>query len=1080
MKLFTLSKSLVERNFNQIALTILLVLCFQGIRAQTTKTLKEFLDQDACQINYGSALSAQIASFSQKFYSCSYLNENIEDYEKKLSSLSEKQLNVYEVYKAFQSTSKRLKLQYGKSNLPEYFLYKQFTLRDSSCGDRNIVEKLGNSFNDCNFCVQTAYCDKNQEEQNENTNFIGPLQVYPPHKTFIEAFQILWNCNNPNNQVEVTGKYDENTEKQLLQTNANGFDKVCLMCEVENCDFCSRNYSECLESNSDSITCEVCQKGFYLLEGECVEKCPPDYKQTQTKCIKCNPGTFLQGEICVECPKFCKLCTGPDSSEGFNLNIACDECQKGFYLLEGECVEKCPPDYKNSQTKCIKCKPGTFLQGETCVECSKFCKLCTGPDTSECQQCSEGFDFNKLNECVLNDFDLNPSFKPKKFIDPRTNTEKECNFSCDECVDSSDLCTKCNPELNYYVKEGDRLRCYNRCPLYFEPRQSTQDPLNKYIECVKSERYTSDLEEADKIRNEAKNRCPKQQYWDIQSKQCYKCTNNCISCNNETSCIECEPDYYWNDNRQTCSPCHPSCKKCTGPLSKDCLLCANVDKLFPNQNGICEENVTDILPQQKILTQNEIYGNLQVCKQFLNTQQNYSVEFSQKYSINDSKWESIKMMSKNSCTFLEFQNRYKYFEKNKQNCEDKEISQSTVGKNGDLVAIYSILLSQSRAQISSNEVNPQTLVEYAISKNFFSSSYLFYPTPTFACSNLQCVSQLDSLLYGFSSNDNSKDITIKIVKEIVLTSEKQTSLNCLNNGQQVNQNTVEEIEHIVNSSQYTLNTGSKQYFILYACGKSQQGSFASKPLLVQKYLGNGFFEVINVSNPLPSQVEVISLYGASNEQNDYLKKCDSKLSNSLSSYQIQKVSIVQVVEQDPNADKSELMFQQYNNKVEASDMDPAKCSCVETKDYILANENQGNQFITVITPQNKILTESINVQGINHILKKHNIDAGIMKANRLSITKIEADQFFYEYIQETVESAKKCYEISKSTPLCMINVLADLLFSNNQQCLFSQQIKSMVKNSDFRGLNDFIKKQSWCNLHQERCLKAQQTMKSCI
>ncbi|EAR82256.2 hypothetical protein TTHERM_01246730 (macronuclear) [Tetrahymena thermophila SB210] len=1020
MKRLTLSKPQVERKFNQLALVILLVLCFQGVRAQTAKTLEQFLDLDECNVNYGLALSFQITLFSQKLYDCNILDENIKDYENRLDSLSQKQLMHYDIYKAFQLTRKGHKLEFGKSNLPEYFLYKKFT-NMAKCGDYKIFQKLGYNFNDCDYCVQSSNCSKKEKQKNEKTNTYGPLRIYSVRETYVEAFQLLWNCNNPNNQVEVTGVYDETTEKQLLQTNAYGFDKVCMMCEVENCGVCSKNYSECFE----------CKQGYILNDNVCI-RCPLN------NCTKCSQTTVK--------------------------SFTCDACEKGFYLHEGECVQKCPPDYNNTQTECIKCKSGTFFQGETCVECSKFCKLCTGPDSSQCQQCSEGFVFNKLNECILNDFDLNPSFKPKKFIDPRTKTEKECNFSCDECIDSSDLCIKCNPELNYYIKEGDRFRCYNRCPLYFEPSQSTQDPLKKYIECVKSENYTSDLEEADKIINEAKNRCPKQQYWDVESKQCYKCTNNCISCNDKSNCLECEPDYYLNDNSQTCSPCHPSCQKCTGPLSRDCLFCSSGERLFPDQNGICEENATDILQQQKILSQNEIFGNLQVCKQLLNQKRNYSVEFSQKFSINDSKWENIIMMSKNSCTFLEFQNRYKYFQKNKQNCEDKEISQSTIGKNGDLVAIYSMLLSQSRAQISSNQVNPQTLVEYAIKENFFSSSYLFQiTTPTFACSNLQCISQLDSLLYGFSSSDNKKEITIKVVKEIVLTSENQTPLNCFKGGQQVNQNTVEDIEKIVNNSQYTLNTGSKQYFILYACGKSQQGSFAQKPFLVQKYLGNGFFEVINVSNPLPSQVEVISLYGASND-----------------AYQVQKVSIVQVVESNLNADKSELMFQQYNNKVESSNTDPAKCTCVETKDYILANENQSNQFITVITPQNKILTESINVKSINHILKKYKIDAEIMKTNRLSITKIQADKIFYEYIQETVESAKKCYGVSNSTPLCMINVLADLLFSNNLQCFYSQQIKSYVKNSDFRGLNDFIKKQSWCNRYQKRCLKAQQTMKSCI
>ncbi|KAL4453475.1 hypothetical protein ABPG74_017682 [Tetrahymena malaccensis] len=1016
MKRLTLSKALVERKFNKLALVILLVLCFQGIKAGK---LGDYVNEKLCSLRQVQSLSAQIRKHAYKMYTCEN-DKKGEEYENKLN---EQQMKIQEIQKDFMSSSKDLKLVYRETGLVEYFLYKQISLREYFCGDPEIAQKLGNSYNDCGYCMGLDLCTNTQDT---NSN-----------QVLVESFQLLWNCNNPDNQVGVTGIYDEVTEKQLLQTEANGFDKICQMCDDQNCSVCSHDYSQCLE----------CKEGYYAQENVCI----------------------FSLDNCAETTK-----------EGSRL--ICSLCLEGFYLLEGKCVQECPSDYRVVQSQCFKCQPGTFAKGEICAQCPDSCQKCSGPQPLQCELCDEGFEKDQEKGCIIQDLNLIISFRPKQFLDPRTNTMKECNFSCDECDDSTDLCIKCNPKLNHFIKEGEKFKCYNRCPLYFEPNLTNQNLQNNNIECVKSESYTTDLQDADKIRNEAKNRCAKQQYWDIQTQQCYKCTNNCITCNDNSSCVECEPGYYWNDNRKTCSPCHPSCKKCTGPLSKNCLSCTSTDKLFPDANGICEESASDTLQQQNTLSQNELYGDLSVCKQFLpqNQQQSYSVEFSQKYSTADSQWQNIKLMSSESCKFQEFQNRYKYFQKNKQNCEDKEISQSTFVKNGDLVAIYSIILSQLNAQVSSKQVNPETFAEYAISKKFFSLSYIFKPTLDFDCSQLQCTSSLDSLLYGFSSNDSKKQILIKTVKDIILTSSKQTSLNCFQEGQQVNQNTVEEIEQIVNNSQYTLNTASKQYFILYLCGKSKIGDFVQKPLLVQKSLGNGFFEVLNVSNQLSSQVEVINLYGASTEQNAYLTNCDSNLSNSFISYQVQQAKIVQVVEQDTNYDKSELMFQQYNKKAGNLNINPSKCSCVETKDYILANENQGNQFITVITPQNKLLTQSIVVQSITHILKKHNIEAEVMKANGLSITKIEADLFFQEYIQETIENTKKCYGISDSTPKCMVNVLADILFSNNLECLFAQEITSIVQKNDFSKLKDFIKKQNWCDLHQERCLKAQQTMKSCI
>ncbi|KAL4453480.1 hypothetical protein ABPG74_017687 [Tetrahymena malaccensis] len=1164
MKQLTLSKPQLEKRLNKIVLIICLILCFQEIQAEK---LADVLNKEECQFDKEMDLSIQILSHAYKTYYCEQDHKSYLEYENKLDDLTSRQKSYYEIQKAFQNSSKKLKLVRGETILAEYLLYKKFTLKDSSCGDTEILQKLGNSFNDCDYCMGVNFCIRNTEVNDyySKSNDTQISYIDSKMNVFVEAFQLLWNCNNPNDQVEVTANSESITcglcksGFYLLEGKCvnecppdyNTSQTQCLKCQLgtflsgEECAQCSASCHDCTDFN----ICKLCKSGFYLLEGKCVNECPSDYNTSETQCVKCQPGTYFSGEECVQCSEFCQACSNfnicnlcqlgfyllegkcvKECPSDYNISetqcikcqlgtyfsgeecfqcsefcedctgsINCNKCKSGFYLLEGRCVKECPSDYNISETQCVKCQPGTYFSGKICAQCSKQCQKCTGPDFSQCQQCYEGYKYDQTKGCIMSDLNLNISFKPKKYLDPRTKTEKECNFSCDECIDSSDLCKKCNPELNYFIKEGDRFRCYNRCPLYHEPNLSNQNPQSKFIECVLSESYTSDLEAADKIRNEAKSRCPKQQYWqlnislqysnfgnlykrDIQTKQCFKCANNCISCNNDSSCIECEPGYYWNINSTTCSPCHPSCKKCSGPLSKNCLSCASSDKLFPNANGTCDDAAFDPLLHQKILSQNEIYGNIPECKPFLpqNQQQSYSVVFLQKYSTTNSQWESNKMISINTCTFQEFQSRYKYFKKNQLDCQDKEISSSTIGKNGDLVVIYSILLSQSRAQISAKEVNPQTLVEYAISNNFLSTNYVFNPTQTFTCSNLQCISKLDSLLYGFTSSDEKKEITIKTVKDIILTSSKQTPLNCFQDDQQVNQNSVEEIDQIINNSQYTLNTPQKQYFILYLCGKSQTANFVQKPMLVQKSLGNGFFEVLNVSNELPSQVEVISLYGASTEQNAYLKNCDSKLSNTLNSYQVQKVKIVQVIEQDPNTDKSESMFQQYNEKVSNSNTNPSKCSCVETKDYIFANENQGNQFITVITPQNKLLTQSIDVLSIRHILKKHNIDADVMKTNSLSITKIEADLLFQEYIQEIIGRTKLCYGISNSTPLCIINVLSDLLFSNKLECSISQEITSLVKKNDFDKLKDVIKQQNWCDLNQERCLKAQQTIKSCI
>lgn len=51
------------------------------------------------------------------------------------------------------------------------------------------------------------------------------------------------------------------------------------------------------------------------------------------------------------------------------------------------------------------------------------------------------------------------------------------------------------------------------------------------------------------------------------------------------------------------------------------------------------------------------------------------------------------MTSSKPCTFTEFKSRYRYLSKNNLQCNDSDISQTTIGKKGDIVTIYSMLLA---------------------------------------------------------------------------------------------------------------------------------------------------------------------------------------------------------------------------------------------------------------------------------------------------------------------------------------------------------------------------------------------------
>lgn len=45
--------------------------------------------------------------------------------------------------------------------------------------------------------------------------------------TSVLAFQKLWNCNNPNDQIVENGIYGQDVEDRILQSQANGFPLSC-------------------------------------------------------------------------------------------------------------------------------------------------------------------------------------------------------------------------------------------------------------------------------------------------------------------------------------------------------------------------------------------------------------------------------------------------------------------------------------------------------------------------------------------------------------------------------------------------------------------------------------------------------------------------------------------------------------------------------------------------------------------------------------------------------------------------------------------------------------------------------------
>jgi hypothetical protein len=110
---------------------------------------------------------------------------------------------------------------------------------------------------------------------------------------------------------------------------------ICGICKVDGCDTCTA---------SQGPKCEICKKGFYLLDNTCpicsMDGCSEC--NNNNKCTKCNDGWTLRDgrelpdgtnqKVCLKCPTDdgCLEC-------GDNV---CKSCKAGYFLSEdGKCYK---------------------------------------------------------------------------------------------------------------------------------------------------------------------------------------------------------------------------------------------------------------------------------------------------------------------------------------------------------------------------------------------------------------------------------------------------------------------------------------------------------------------------------------------------------------------------------------------------------------------------------------------------------------------------------------------------------------------------------------------------------------------
>ena len=387
----------------------------------------------------------------------------------------------------------------------------------------------------------------------------------------IENLQIKINSDNVLNPHFYTHfKYSESKENQIF---VDTYKKLYSMVE-NSVEKCSQSDPNC-RYTTDEGECIVCEKGYLMNGGKCVENCPDNtFKLDDYSCSNCS-------DTCQTCDnsKSCLTC-----KEGLNFyNGECLEvCVNGTYAVDGKC-ESCGDDCQTciSEHKCGTCLPGTYeYKGKCYKECPKGSYLdLVELKCSECKTgCSECISYEVCTDCE-NDYYL---FDEKKCVKEcpvgfRKNLDtklcEKCLDNCKFCTNDTNVCEECN--------DGFSLRNDNTCGGCPEGQVSFKKIC---IDCADKENCIL---------------CSS-----INTKECEKCVENKVLLPNATCGNNCDEGFYLSDDR-ACTKCVvENCKTCSKTqcnYCKDGFVLFNFTKCvtecpngYINIDGVCAKCNNDL------------------------------------------------------------------------------------------------------------------------------------------------------------------------------------------------------------------------------------------------------------------------------------------------------------------------------------------------------------------------------------------------------------------------------------------------------------------------------------------------------
>ncbi|ELP86086.1 protein serine/threonine kinase, putative [Entamoeba invadens IP1] len=441
----------------------------------------------------------------------------------------------------------------------------------------------------------------------------------------------------------------ETTTSSICETCQDGYyivDGKCVDCSTRGCSICTPDscsncvdnfyikFSECVSCHETidqckkcggtaiSPICEICEKGYYTLNGKC-QKCSETCgdegcTQLEGNCIDCINGYIFKGGLCVLPSE--NQCTSYSDSN-------CTKCESGTIQVYDRCVTTSPCNSQNvvyteqvcisnehancmttilSQTalKCSTCDVGYLLVNSICVKYADYIPKCRESVyykiTNEyiCSSCRVGF-FPNAQKCEACNT-LKGCLTCENNLVPGEGSIRKCytcqsgyyvsNYQCEvipNCLTNIDKqCTLC--------KDGFVLENSN-CVSYKEYAGCLSSSHNFCTSCGVGF-YLSSMKICSTCSSSNCESCE-------ESGVCHRCHTNytlsspttceycnlegCELCDNTNNlCVSCNDLYHDDDGDgkcQTCSTFTPYCVRCKG---SKCTWC--VEKYYLTSNLTCD------------------------------------------------------------------------------------------------------------------------------------------------------------------------------------------------------------------------------------------------------------------------------------------------------------------------------------------------------------------------------------------------------------------------------------------------------------------------------------------------------------